>query len=159
MAGIRIVTPEQAQKKAESYCAYQERSQQEVRDKIYSWGLHRNEVENIISNLISSGFLKEERFASAFAGGKFRMKKWGRNKIRLALNEKKVSAPLISRALSEIDDREYEKVLRQLISVRMKKSTEKNPLRMKYKVATYAISRGFEPELVWSVLNEGEEEF
>ena len=153
----KFLTPEAALKKAESYCAYQERSQQEVRDKIYSWGLHRNDVENIISNLISNGYLKEERFASAFAGGKFRIKKWGRNKIREALKGKQVSEPLINKALSSIDEREYIKVLREIISSRSEKVEEKNPLKKKYKIALYAISRGFESELVWSMIKEFEE--
>src|SRR6187549_1978004 len=98
----KLITPEKALQKAENYCAYQERSQQEVRDKIYSWGLHRNDVENIISKLITDGFLKEERFAQAYARGKFRIKKWGRNKIREALRGKKVPDSLINKSLKEI---------------------------------------------------------
>src|SRR6478672_11536112 len=90
--------------KGRKYCAYQERSQQEVRDKLYSWGLHRTEVEQALSELISENYLKEERFAEAFAGGRFRIKKWGRNKIRLALQQKKVSEPLINSALKNISD-------------------------------------------------------
>jgi regulatory protein len=153
----KFITPEAALKKAESYCAYQERSQQEVRDKIYSWGLHRKEVENIISNLISSGYLKEERFASAFVGGKFRIKKWGRNKIREALRGKQVSEPLIFQALNSIDEREYQKVLREVINSRSEKIEEKHPLKKKYKIASYAISRGFEAELVWAMIKEFED--
>lgn len=152
-----IVTVEKALKKAESYCAYQERSQQEVRDKIYSWGLHSVDVENIVSILISSGFLKEERFAVAFAGGKFRIKKWGRNKIKAALKDKKVSDPLIRKALSEIEDSDYLKTLKQLIKSRTEKSTEENPLKKKYKIASYLISRGFESELVWEVIKDIDE--
>src|SRR6478735_4591510 len=71
--------------KAQKYCAYQERSQQEVRDKLYTFGLHKNQVEELISRLISDGFLKEERFAIAYATGKFRSKKWGVIKIRHGL--------------------------------------------------------------------------
>lgn len=152
-----IVTIEKALKKAESYCAYQERSQQEVRDKIYSWGLHSVDVENIVSILISSGFLKEERFAVAFAGGKFRIKKWGRNKIKAALKDKKVSDPLIRKALSEIEDSDYLKTLKQLIKSHTEKSTEENPLKKKYKIASYLISRGFESELVWEVIKDIDE--
>jgi regulatory protein len=151
-------TPEQALKKAESYCAYQERSQQEARDMLYSWGLHRNEVENILTILIGNGFLKEERFASAFAGGKFRIKKWGRNKIKNALKSKSVSDPLIKKALSEIDQREYEKVLKQVIAAKSRVTKETNPYKRKNKIAQYVISRGYEPELVWSVLGSNEEE-
>jgi regulatory protein len=151
----KIYTPEQAVKKAETYCAYQERSQQEVRDKIYSMGLHRKDVEQIISNLIANGFLKEERFASAFTGGKFRIKKWGRNKIREALREKKVSDPLIKKALAEIDETEYKKILTGVINSRLKMlSNEKNVLKRNMKVSTYAISRGYEAELVWETIKE-----
>ncbi len=150
----KLLSPEKALQKAESYCTYQERSQQEVRDKIYSWGLHRNDVENILSTLITNDFLKEERFASAFTRGKFRIKKWGRNKIREALRGKKVSETLIIKALTEIDEREYKKVLSEVIHIRSKNIIEKNPLKKNYKIASYAISRGFEAELVWETLNQ-----
>ena len=153
----KFISPEKALLKAENYCAYQERSQQEVRDKIYSWGLHRNEVENILSTLITNGFLKEERFATTFARGKFRIKKWGRNKIREALKGKKVPDPLIKKALSEIDEREYGKILHDVIVNRSKTVKEKNTIKRNYKIASYVISRGFEAELVWEALNQSEE--
>ena len=140
--------------KAQKYCAYQERSQQEVRDKLYSFGLHKNAVENILTELIISGFLKEERFALALAGGKFRMKGWGRIKIKLALKQKNVSENLIKQALKSIDERDYLKELKELIRTQSKKIKETNPLKKKYKVAQYAISRGFEPELVWGLMND-----
>src|SRR6478672_11099295 len=84
----KVYTQHQALVKAEAWCAYQERCQQEVRDKIYSWGLHEHEVENVIAELISKNFLNEERFAKAYAGGKFRIKKWGRVKIRMELKRR-----------------------------------------------------------------------
>ena len=90
--------------KARKYCTYQERSQQEVRDKLYEWGLHRNEVELGIATLVSENYLNEQRFAIAYAGGKFRMKGWGRIKIKLALKQKKVSDYCIRKALDEIID-------------------------------------------------------
>jgi regulatory protein len=154
----RILTYDQAAKKAESYCVYQERSQQETRDKLYSWGMHRRDVELIISQLISDGFLKEERFAVAFAGGKFRIKKWGRVKIKMALKEKKVSEPLIRQALKSIDDNDYRKTLEAVLKSKSKSVKEKNPLKKNYKVASYAISRGFEAELVWQLLKMNNEE-
>ena len=140
--------------KAQKYCAYQERSQQEVRDKLYSFGLHRNEVENLITELIDSGFLKESRFATAFAGGKFRVKKWGKVKIRRALEEKKVSEPLIRKALSEIEERDYKTALKELIKAHSKKVVEPNAFKRKYKIASFAIRRGFEAEMVWEVVND-----
>jgi regulatory protein len=135
--------------KAKKYCAYQERSQQEVRDKLYDLGLHRNEVEQCIAQLVSENYLNEQRFAIAYAGGKFRMKEWGRVKIKLALKQKKVSDYCIRKALEEISGKEYLKTLHKLLSKKTKEVKEPNPLKKKYKVAQYAISRGFEPELVW----------
>jgi regulatory protein len=152
-------SPEKALAKAQSFCAYQERSQQEMRDKLYSWGLHQREVENILSRLIGDGFLKEERFAIAYAGGKFRIKKWGKIKIKQALKEKRITEPLIKRALSEISDTDYRKMLEKVIAIRSKTVKETDPFKRKYKLASYAISRGFEAELVWEILgNAGNEE-
>ena len=144
---------EKALPRAQKYCAYQERSQQEVRDKLYSMGLHRKEVEMILSQLISDGFIREGRFAAAFAGGKFRMKKWGKTKIKLALKQKAVSDPLIKSALSQISDTDYRKTLEEVIRSKSKLVKEKDEFKRKHKIASYAISRGFEPELVWEVVN------
>lgn len=146
------ITPEKAYVRAQRYCAFQERSQQEVRDKLYAWGLHRRDVEELLARLIGDGYLKEERFAEAFAGGKFRIKKWGRIKIRAALKAKQVSEPLIRKALSAIDEIEYRKVLKQVIGDRLRKSAQEHPLKRKHQAAAYAISRGFEPEMVWGIL-------
>jgi len=148
------ITPETALKKAMKYCAYQERSQQEVRDKLYSYGLHRKEVESILAELIVSGFIKEERFALAYAGGKFRMKGWGKIKIKKSLEQKNVSETLIRQALKTIDEREYIQALKKIIREKSKNVTEINPLKKNYKLAQYAISRGYEPELVWSMLRD-----
>src|ERR1700761_2983059 len=93
--------------KAEHYCAYQERSQQEVRDKLYEWGLWTDAVENIISQLITAGFLNEERFAKAYSLGKFRQKAWGKGKIKQGLKLKKVPDVLIKKALLVIDADDY----------------------------------------------------
>ncbi len=146
------LTPEKALPKAQRYCAFQERSQQEVRDKLYSWGLHRNQVETIISELIGDGFLKEERFAEAFVGGKFRIKKWGKVKIKQALKAKQVSEPLIRKALAAISDADYRKMLEKVIADKAAKTSEKDPFKWKQQLARYAISRGFESDLVWEII-------
>ena len=139
--------------KAKKYCAYQERSQQEVRDKLDEWGLHRTDVEQGIAQLVSENYLNEQRFAIAYAGGKFRMKGWGKIKIKLALKQKKVSDYCIRKALEEISIKDYRNTLSKIILSKAKEVKEKNPLKKNYKVAQYAISRGFEPEMVWEVLN------
>src|ERR1700753_2259928 len=99
----KITDEKIALRKAEHYCAYQERSQQEVRDKLYEWGLHQNAVENLIVQLIAGNFLNEERFANAYARGKFNQKGWGKIKIKQGLKFKKVPDVLIKKALQTID--------------------------------------------------------
>jgi len=142
-----------ALQKAKHYCAYQERCHSEVRDKLYSFGLHRNETEPLLTQLIEEGFLNEERFAIAYAGGKFRMKGWGINKIINALKRKNVSAYCINKALKQISPAEYKKTLLKIIEKKSKSVKETDPYKRKYKLAQFAIGKGYEPEQVWEVLS------
>jgi regulatory protein len=148
------LTPQEARQKIYRYCAYQERSHAEVKDKLYGYGLFKDDVEEILSHLITEGYLNEERFAKAFAGGKFRMKKWGKVKIIHELEAKGLTSNCIKSGLKEIDPDDYLKVLRELLQ---KKSTmvKENDLFVKRdQVARFAIQKGFEPELVWKILKE-----
>lgn len=152
----KILTQHQAQLKAESYCVYQERAQQEVRDKLYSWGLNEEEVENVLANLISDNFLNEERFAIAYCNGKLRMKGWGKVKIKQALKAKRVSEQLIKIAFKQIDLDEYEQILNHIIDKKLREISDKNHYAVKNKVYQFALSRGFESDLIFSTLNSKE---
>jgi regulatory protein len=151
---LKQLTPQEAKEKIQRYCAYQERSHQEVRKKLFDFGLYSNEVEEMISHLITSNFLNEERFARAFAGGKFRMKKWGRIKIVNALEGHGVSENCIRLGLKEIDNRDYEKTLYTLIDKKADDIDEENIYAKRDKLSKFAIQKGFEPDLVWKVIRE-----
>ncbi|EDM36163.1 regulatory protein RecX [Pedobacter sp. BAL39] len=138
--------------KAEHYCAYQERSQQEIRDKLYEWGLWSNEVEELISELISTNFLNEERFAAAYVSGKFNIKKWGKVKIKQGLKLKKVPEKMITKALNTID---YDAYLRVILEAAEKKDRllkENDPYKRRNKLITYLMGKGFENNLIAEVL-------
>ena len=150
------LTPNQAIIKAQLSCAYQERCQQEMRDKLYEWGLHSNDVENIIANLVTDNYLNEERFAKAYAGGKFRIKKWGRIKIKLELKKRKISDYCIKKAMQEIDDKDYIKTLKEIIAKKSKEIKGGKTQVRNYKIAQYAASRGFESDLIWDLLKESD---
>lgn len=150
---IKISDPDIALTKAEKFCAYQERCQQELRDKLYEWGMWPEAVENIIVSLIENDFLNEERFAIAYARGKFRIKQWGKNKIKQALKFKKVSDYCIKKGLSEINADDYMATIKVVIQKQEIKIKESNPLKKKFKIAQYLVGRGFEQDLVWDVLN------
>src|SRR5258706_5535088 len=109
------ISVQEALAKILRYCAYQERSHQEVKRKLFEYGLRSSQVDELLARLITEGFLNEERFAKAFAGGKFRMKKWGRNKIAHELESHAVTRRCIQKGLDEIDEQEYVRALRSLI--------------------------------------------
>ncbi len=151
---MKTLTPEQAREKIQRYCAWQERSHFEVRNKLYEYGLHRRDVDELLSSLITDGFLNEERFARAFAGGKFRMKKWGRIKIIHALESKRVSPNCIRIALKEIEEVPYIKTLVQLLEQKASALAEEdNVFKLRDKLARYAIQKGYEPDLVWKEIS------
>ncbi|MDB5141773.1 MAG: regulatory protein RecX [Mucilaginibacter sp.] len=153
---IRITDEKVALTKAEHYCAYQERSQQEVRDKLYEWGLYPNMVENVIVQLIAGNFLNEERFANAYARGKFNQKGWGKNKIKQGLKFKKVSDPLIKKALQSINGDDYLRMLHKVIEKKATLLSEKEPYKRRYKLHQYALSRGYEGDLIADVLKNSD---
>jgi regulatory protein len=138
-----------ALQKAKHYCAYQERCHSEVRDKLYSFKLHRNEVEQLITQLIEEGYLNEERFAIAYAGGKFRIKSWGKEKIKYALKQKQVSDYCIKKALASIPASDYNKTF---FSVADKKlailKSEKNIFTKRKKMKDFLQQKGFELKLI-----------
>ncbi|MGY4384105.1 regulatory protein [Pedobacter sp. UYP24] len=142
----------QALIKAEHYCAYQERAQQEVRNKLYDWGLWSNEVEEVISDLIESNFLNEERFANAYVSGKFKIKHWGKIKIKQGLKLKKITDKMIASALKTIDYDEYLQTILNTAEKKLPLIKEKEPYKRKYKLVTYLLSKGFENDLIIDVL-------
>ena len=150
----RRYSPEEAYQRICRYCAYQERSHQEVRTKLFSYGLFASQVEEQITRLITDGFLNEERFARAFAGGKFRMQKWGKIKIVRALEAHGVSSRCIQRGLTEIDAPAYTRALKSLLSKKLAGTKDENLFSKRQKAANFAIGKGFEPELVWELLRE-----
>jgi regulatory protein len=151
---MKKLTPEEAKKKIVRYCAYQERSHQEVKNKLYNFGLYSTEVNELVAYLITEGFLNEERFARAFAGGKFRIKKWGRLKIVRELEHHNLTANCIRIGLKEIDEQAYQHTLYELIRKKGEQLEESNRFIKRDKVARYAIQKGFEPEAVWKAIRE-----
>jgi regulatory protein len=145
----KYYSKEEALQKAKQYCAYQERSHSEVKEKLYSFGLHKKDVDELLSELISDNYLNEERFTIQFAGGKFRIKQWGRVKIKYALKQKQVSEYCIKKALAGIDEKDYNKTLEKLAEQKLKMlKSEKNVFTKKRKLQDHLIQKGFETGLV-----------
>ena len=140
-----------AQVNIERYCAYQERCHSEVRNKLLSHGIYGDLLEELIGHLIENNYLNEERFALQYAGGKFRIKKWGKEKIKQALKAKGVSAYSIREALTSISDDDVFDAIRYWIE---KKGGGKQNLdwQEKREISIYIQSKGFnwqDIEAVW----------
>ena len=150
----KYLTKEQALQKVKHYCGYQERSHKEVEQKLWDLGVRKADHGEIISTLIEEDYLNEERFAIAFAGGKFRMNEWGRKKILYALKEKGVSDYNIKKAMKEIDEDGYEKMAHSLAEKKYNLLKSEQYLVRKKKTMDYLIQKGFELEIVSRILKQ-----
>ncbi len=147
-----MATPEQALEKLKYFCAYQERCHKEVEKKLHQLHVWGQDAAEIMATLILEGYLNEERYASSFARGKFRMKQWGRNKIIQALRQNQISAYCIGKALEEIDEADYLNTLQNLAEKKYESLKNEQFLRRRYKTSRYLVSKGFEPKLVYDTL-------
>jgi regulatory protein len=137
-----------AYRKAASFCAYRERCHREVREKLHALKVPTDEAGEIMAQLIGEGYLNEERYARAFCGGKFRIKRWGRIKIRMALEQNDVSEYCIRKGMEEIEEEAYIRVLRLLIGQRSLEHAGEDPTVRKQRIIQYLMGRGFEAELI-----------
>jgi regulatory protein len=147
-------TPSQAKSKIAKYCAYQERCHQEVRDKLYSFGLSPDDVELLIYEMIQHDLLNEERFAVAFVRGKFIYKKWGRVKIKMELKRRKISDYCIKKGMKEIDGDKYEEVLQGLLEKKISSLKTIKGYQKNYKAAQFVMNKGYEGDIVWALIKE-----
>ncbi len=150
----RRLSPVEAFAKICRYCAYQERSHNEVKNKLVEYRLSYTQVDEILARLITEGFLNEERYAKAFAGGKFRIMKWGKLKIQRELESSGVSPRNIAIGLREIDSSEYSRTLFSLVKKKSSQVDDDNVYKKKNKVARFVIGKGYESELVWEIVND-----
>jgi regulatory protein len=144
--------PEYLLKKARHYCAYQERSIFDVKQKLQQWKASETTIHEIIKTLKAENYINEERFVKAFAIGKLRHNKWGRNKIIQALKQKQIPDLYIQIGLGEIDEEEYLNTLKAVLSGKTVKANDE--FTRKNKLIRYAVQKGFQPELARKILDE-----
>src|SRR5215213_7597519 len=145
---LKKLSKEQALLQVKQYCVYRERCHSEVKEKLYSYGLYKNDVEQLMAQLIEENYLNEERYAIQYAGGKFRMNQWGKVKIKYALRQMRVSEYSIKKALKQISEADYKKTLHKLAAQKMKTlKSETNIFIKKKKLQDYLLQKGYEGEL------------
>ncbi len=143
-----------AREKIQAYCAYQERCHLEVEKKLRSWGLISDAVDMLLAELMQHNFLNEERYARSFARGKFRIKKWGRIKIKLELKKRSIYAKCIEYAMQEIDAGAYYETLKEVLLKKSLLEKESHPYKRKEKLTRYLVSRGYEYDLIRMAIDD-----
>lgn len=150
----KTYTVDEAKAKLEAYCAYQERCYQEVTNKLIRMRMIPEARDVILTHLTQHNYLNETRFAQAFARGKFRIKKWGRQRIIRELKARKISVYNIKMALKEIPESEYMTTFHTLAEHRYNQIKETNKQKKRKKLADYLLYRGWEPHLVYDKIQE-----
>ena len=148
----KVFTVDEIKRKLEQFCVYQDRCHKEVEQKIKEYNLIPEARELILLSLMQDNFLNEERFSKSFARGKFRIKKWGKQRIVRELKFRNISAYNIKTALKEINEADYMDTLYSLIAKKNSLVTETNSFKRKKKIADYLLYRGFESSLVYEAL-------
>ena len=144
-----------AKEKILKYCAYQERSQKEVKNKLYEMGLYTDQVNELMLYLIQENYFNEERFAMHFAASKMRQKKWGRRKIEVALKEKGVTEKLIKQSIAALNKIQYSSNLEALIEKKDRTLKYSSEYERKQKLIRYFLGRGY----LWTEIEIALEDF
>jgi regulatory protein len=139
--------------KMQQYCAFQERSMFDVKTKLKTFHLQDDIYDQVIIELKKENYLNEERYAKLFANGKLRINKWGRNKIYAALQQKKVPELFILEGINSIDVDEYFSILKNVIQKKSQELNEPDTFKRNKKLVKFALSKGFESNVIWKVLN------
>ena len=147
-------TVEEAKRKLESYCIYQDRCHKEIDQKLFEMGMIKEANEVIILHLIEHNFLNEERFAKSYARGKFKIKKWGKQRIIRELKLREISKYNIEKALLEIDQKEYMDTLLEIIVKKNESISENDTFKKRKKIVDFLLRRGFESFLVFDMVND-----
>lgn len=154
MTTKKTYTFEEAKRKLENYCAYQERCHKEVEKKLHDMNMIAISKEAILLHLIEQDFLNEERFARSFARGKFRIKKWGKHRITQELKHRNISNYNIKIALKEISDDDYLLSFNNIANKRLLEIKETDKYKKRKKLADYLLYRGWENNLVYEKILE-----
>ena len=147
-------TYEEALAKLQRYCAYQERCHNEVRTKLLDIKCYGDTLEEVISALIQEDFLNEQRFAETFTSGKYRLKSWGRNKIKQALKKKYVSDYCIRKGLASIDEVEYMETLERTMRKYHHQYRHLDPFPLRVRMFKYGSNKGYTTQEMNIVLDE-----
>lgn len=149
-----VMTPEEALRKLVARCSVKECCVSDVREKLHNWNIQRVDGDNIIEHLLAERYIDEARYCKAFVHDKFHFDGWGRIKIGYTLRHKQIDSLTISQSLQAIDEEEYARSLYKILAGKMRGLKALPPSTQYEKLMRFALSRGFEQELIHKSLQE-----
>jgi regulatory protein len=152
----KTLSLDNAMQRMGKYCSYTERSIAEVKKKLKELNVAPEDTDTVLQRLAKMGFLNEDRFATAFAGGKFRIKKWGKKRIEIEMKRKGLSSELIEKGLKQLPEADYLETLEHLLKKKQEQimrsgKDEKDydtRQRNRQKLIRFALQKGYEMDLV-----------
>lgn len=144
----------EVKQQAGRFCAFRERSPQELFEKVQSWGLSDEQSATIVADLAKQGYVDEQRFANAYCNDKFEFNSWGKQKIKASLFPHKLAQQVIQNALDRIDPAKYEQRLLQLAQTKWESLAKEEEVKRKQKTVAYLANKGFEMDLIWAAIEK-----
>lgn len=149
-----VYTVEEALITLQKYCAYQDRCHTEIEHKLKTMGMIPQAADQIIMTLIQDDYLNEERFVMAFVRGKFKIKKWGKIRLKSELKRRHISKYLIEKGLKQISEHEYLIEFEKLANKKAETLGGASKVQKKKKLIDYLMYRGWEPHLIYDKVNQ-----
>lgn len=147
------MTEEQVLNKLTTLCARGEHCQQEMLDKMRRWEIDENTQAHVMEYLLKEKYIDEERYTRCFVEEKIKFNGWGRKKVEQALYMKRIPSRIYNPILDEVDEKNYEEVLRPLLEAKRKTVTGKSEYEIRGKLIRFALSRGFEMDEILKILD------
>ncbi len=148
----KYIQYQKALNKAMYLCSKTEKCKSDLRQKLYDWKVNPTDYDKIISQLEEQKFIDEERFVKYYVREKFEFNKWGKIKIRTMLVSKKIPEKIINQELEKISKEKYLEILTGLIEQKRKLIKNTDEYAIKNKLLRFAASKGFELDLILSIL-------
>ncbi len=150
----KTYTLDDATRRMERYCAYQERCHQEVRQKLITMRMIPEAIDLIMVHLLEHNFLNEERFARTYVSGKLKIKNWGRRRLTYELKKKDISETNINLVLAEIEDIDYLDIFNDLAKKKTDSIKETDTFKKRKKLIDYLFYKGWESDMIYEKAHE-----
>nr|WP_320118062.1 regulatory protein RecX [uncultured Marinifilum sp.] len=143
----KIISAKEALSKVQFICSRQEKCCSDIRKKLQTWNIEKQDRDEIIDSLIDDKFIDEQRYTNFYVRDKFRFNRWGRIKISYHLKQKQIPERIINEALDQIKEDDYKDSLSDLLTAKLKSLKDDDPYQLKSKLFRFAQSRGFESQI------------